>query len=64
MSGKPEEKRRVTIGLSLPADVMAEARRRAAAEDRPFSTIVKRALVAYLGLERQPAAGAAGDGQE
>lgn len=46
-----ENKGIACTGLSLPADLMEAAKRRAKEEDRPFNRIVARALLAYLASE-------------
>ena len=41
-------------GISLPENLMQATRERAAQEERPFSWVVRRALLAYLaGCERE-----------
>jgi predicted DNA-binding protein len=41
--------------ISMPAELLARAREHARAEDRPLSSIVRAALLHYLGLRKTTA---------
>lgn len=51
MQGELLEGRRMTTGLSLPANLMQATRARAKQEMRPLSWVIRRALVRYLAEE-------------